>query len=55
MFQNDAIDVFHVFLAGDDKKSFTYNRQTTVAVSKTHEFLPLLAFFFVSSNNKIYQ
>ena len=34
VFQNDVADVFHVFLADGDMKSFTYNQQTTVTVSK---------------------
>jgi len=28
--------MFHVFLADGDMKSFTYDQQTTVAVSKAH-------------------
>ena len=36
MFQADVTDMFHVFLADGDKKSFTYNQQTTVFVSKAH-------------------
>jgi len=37
VFQSEVSDVFRVFLANGDMKSFTYNQQTTVAVNiKAH-------------------
>jgi len=45
MLQNDVADMFQVFLAGGDVKSFTYNQQTTVAVSKAYATLATFSVF----------
>ena len=48
VFQDDEIaDTFNVYLADGDVKSFTYNRQTTVAVSKVHVTTATFAFLFI--------